>query len=220
MNDCASPERQVQETNEATISRGIKLNDVMHEITNQINQLNKQKGADVIGTKKNAKAKLLTTEEINTLTNDTHEYLIKVLNDTRQKGHMNYPRTEITKVRNSLIIIGTIRIGRRSLEMTQMTLSEVQEAEAKEVDGSIFYLVEVKEQKNNDSGEPAVVPFEEKEFQLLKIYIKDLRPKIVDDKFCEVVFPAYEKFNSNPSNDLSLPAVLKVSTSLCLSKLF
>lgn len=71
-----------------------------------------------------------------------------------------YSRKEIGKVRNSLIVMGSIRLGRRATELSKMRLKEVEDAEERMVNNKKFHLVCVKEQKTTSTtGEPATVSF-------------------------------------------------------------
>ena len=149
--DVSSPERHQCESNEEILSRGIKLQDVTHAITNQIYILRKRKGADLIKTKKKAKSKLITQQEVDGLTDDTRSCILQVSEDIKNSVHLNYSNRTIAKVRNSLITIGTLRLGRRSMELTKMTTMEVDEAEGVFVGEQKYYFVKVQEQKTTSS---------------------------------------------------------------------
>lgn len=51
------------------------------------------------------------------------------------------------------------------------------------------------------------VPYKDTEFQVLSWYIRELRPKITTNPFCDRVFPSFSRINSRCSNDLSMSAV-------------
>jgi len=81
-------------------------------------------------------------------------------------------------VRDRLMAIGTLRLGRRSKELAYMTLDEVREAEEIDIKGKSHRLIEVKNQKTAHTGEPAPVAFTHDEFRVLELYIDYMRPKI------------------------------------------
>ena len=60
------------------------------------------------------------------------------------------------------------------------------------------------------TGNPAPVVFDEVEFEVLKVYIKDLRFEISQNRFCTYVFPAFAKFNSQPDHHMGLPAAFQI----------
>jgi hypothetical protein len=76
--NASSPERSANETNEETLSRGIKLKEVLHEIDTTKSFLSKFRGSDLIQTRRKAKGKLVTKEELETLLDETDDYLLKV----------------------------------------------------------------------------------------------------------------------------------------------
>ena len=90
----------------------------------------KDKGADLIRTQARTKAKLLTEKEINELILENNT-LRKLIKDEEVRTLSSYSLKEALKVRNSLIAAATVRHGRRSQEITTMTLDQVNEAEEK-----------------------------------------------------------------------------------------
>lgn len=115
VSDVSSPERKENQSNEEIISSGLKLGDVTREINNQCTILSKLRGSDIIVTKQKAKAKLLTSDELATLTSQTHDQLCSTLEDFKSKKHFGYSKKEIAHVRNSLITIGALRLGKNIL---------------------------------------------------------------------------------------------------------
>ena len=211
LQDVSSPERPQKELPNTMLLRGMKLKEVNYEIDNQIAMLTNSMGLEKISTKNKAKGKLIDEKEMNELKNSTRKYLMKVLDDMRQQKHLEYNAKQVSEVRNGLIMIGAIRLGRRAKEFARMTVDEAKKAERVEVNGEEFFLIEVSDQKTaNSSGDPAHVPYESMEYEVLCKYISDLRSKLVNDKFCNIAFPSLPKINSNSSNDLSLSAVFKV----------
>ena len=49
--------------------------------------------------------------------------------------------------------VATIRLGRRSKEIVEMTEEEVKNARCKVIEGEKFHIVEVSEQKSSKSGQ-------------------------------------------------------------------
>lgn len=89
--------------------------------------------------------------------------------------------------------VATIRLGRRSKELMNMTLAEINEAEKKEIDGKTIHIVNVVDQKNLKTGEAAPVVFSDPEFQVLQIYLSKMRPKITGDAFNQTAFPSQQQ---------------------------
>ena len=209
--DVDSPETKKFKTAEELLTRGVIMEQVKYEIKSAKNTLSKDKGADIIRTKARAKAKLVTDEEINELILQNEDYLKKVIKDEEDGTLSSYSLKEALKVRNSLIAAATVRLGRRSQEMTTMTLDQVNEAEERLVHEEVIYIVKVLDQKSTKSGEPAPVVFTAEEYKVLKIFIRDLRPKLTSNASCSAVFPAKKSSNlTSSTQDLSLSAAWKI----------
>ena len=135
--DVDSPERK--ECSEYA-TRSYAFEEIKNVFSNEMEILNKMKGKEMIGTKRRAKKKLLSEEELEELMTETLRYIGSVTDDIASKAHLDYNENEILKVRNSLIAVATVRLGRRSKEMTRMTLREVEEAEPSMVGEQNFIL--------------------------------------------------------------------------------
>ena len=133
-----------------------------------------------------------------------------MLEDSKSGKCASYTTAEAVKVRNSLMAVATLRLGRRTKELTHMTLDEVKNAEKRRVLDESFHIIEVSNQKAVRTGTPAPVAFEESEFKVLEHYIEFLRPKITKDKFSKVVFPPCTKLNSQSENHMSFSASFKI----------
>ena len=205
-----SPENINILSNEELSSRNFLFKQVETEIKSEIKILNKMKGKNIISTKTKARNKLLDETELRELLNETNRYLQSVHEDVGRGAHKSYSRKHITQVRNALMAVATVRLGRRSLEMTKMTLDEVEGATESRINGVKHYTINVSDQKNSCTGMPAPVVYENIEFEVLSAFIKDLRPSITEDKFCRVVFPAFNRINSKCDQDLGLPAAFKI----------
>lgn len=92
--------------------------------------------------------------------------------------------------------LGTLRLARRSMELIHMTLSEVQQADTKHINGEVFHIIKVVNQKNLKMGEPAPVVYNDVEFQVLNIYIRKMRPMLTEDQFNPIVFPSQHRGSS------------------------
>ena len=89
-----------------------------------------------------------------------------------------YSEDQILHVRNLLIEIGTIRIGRRSKELVEMTIEESNDAEDALVDEEHYKIINAFNQKNIRTGELAPVPYSVKGYEILQLYITKLRAKL------------------------------------------
>lgn len=205
--DVDSPERK---DSTQIASRHYAFEEIKNVFSNEMEILNKMKGKEMIVTKGRAKKKLMSEEELEKLMTDTVQYIETVSDDIAKKTHLDYTENEILKVRNSLIAVATVRIGRRSKEMTRMTLLEVEEAEITMIGEEKFHIINVAEQKNSRGGKPAPVPYTDIEYSVLKSFITDMRPKLTNSKFCDVVFPASSKVNSHVDQELGLSAAFKI----------
>ena len=130
-----------------------------------------------------AKNKLVPATDLELLLEETEKFLCDFLTDAAEEKHLDYTTSEICKLRNALIGVATIRIGRRSLEMVKMKLNEVEDAKKTEIDGKLFWIVNVVEQKNTFTGKPAPVVFEEQEFKALQIYMRFEKQHNVEQVF-------------------------------------
>ena len=138
-------------------------------------------------TRRRAEKKLMNDEELDTLMNDTVLSLEKILKKTDYELNC-LKRNEILDVRNCLMAAATLRLERRTGELIKMTTEEVKNAKEEIVEGVPFYIVKVLEQKDLRTGQEAPIAFS-KEFDVLKIYISKLRPKIIRDQNSQIVFP-------------------------------
>ena len=172
LTDPTSPERKACDDQSSIQIKGFQLKEVEHEIDIASSILIKKKGSDLIETKKKAAKKLITNEELNDLLESIQRKMEEVLNKSDEEL-CGLRTKDIRSIRDGLIAVGTLQLGRRSLEMTHMQLSEVEEAEEKYVDGIKYHIIKVAMHKNTDLGEPAPVAFKDKQFEVLKIYIEN-----------------------------------------------
>lgn len=166
------------------------LKQIQTEIKAEITILKRQKGTDVVKTKVDAAKKLMTDEELNDLLSETNSYMVEVLKDTETDKHLHYSTSVILKIRNALMASATLRIGRRSMEITKMTLEEVINQIVDVIDGK-----KCSGTKKHCFWKASSGCFNEVEYKLLTIFIRDLRPKILQDRYCKIVFPALSKNN-------------------------
>ena len=186
------------------------MKQVETEIKSELFILNKGRGKDIIRRKENARKKLLTEQDLNEILSSTNDFIKMVLVEMRNRKHLSYSRKQVFKVRDALIAVATVRLGRRSLEMTRMTLSEVDDAQETAINNKTHHLIKVLEQKNSITGKPAPVVYDESEFEVLKFYIKDLRKRISPSSQNQFVFPSYEKLNSRVDQGMTLSGAYKV----------
>ena len=84
-------------------------------------------------------------------------------------------------VRDNLILISAIKLGRRSKELAEMTLSEVENAKLLVENNKTSYLINIKIHKTRKNGKNANVHFTEEEMTSVQIYVEKLRPLICSD---------------------------------------
>ena len=190
-NDIDSPGITESDTNEQIISKDIKVKRVLHEVKNAVDLLGKDRGAEIIKSKAKAKEKLVSEEEMKDYLKEPKEVLKNLLIDFEKNSVSKYGIKQTIKVRNSLIAVATVRLGRRSKELSTMSLEEVSEADKEIVDGKEVYIIKVVDQKSTKTGIPAPVVFTQKEYRALNIFIDHLRPKLGCES--EVVFPPRTK---------------------------
>ena len=222
--DISSPEFIESASNEELIARDIKVKNVNHEIKSVITLLSKSRGADLIKAKERARKKLISADDTIDVLKETQDYLGNLVEQDENEWQ-SFDMTEIRKIRDSLIMIATIRISRRSKEMTSMTLREVENAEDCVADGVLYKIIKVTDQKQSKSGEPAPIAYTVKEFEALNRYIKHLRPKIgqtnVDNVFLSccpqrcgatplnysAIYKILQKYTTNSGKKLSSRAL-------------
>ena len=207
--DVESPERAHDDDIQAKLLRDASLTNAKQELCIVKTLLGKERGKDLAKSKAAAKKKLVTDDELDSLLADITCKLTMVLADS-QEVRDSYSTTRILDVRNCLIAAGALRLGRRSKELMKMTTSEVDDAERVEVDGDVFHVVKVFDQKNIRVGEAAPVTFTAEEFKVLEIFIAELRPKIVSNKFEKNVFPPRRHMKYAAAKDLSFSSACRI----------
>lgn len=207
--DVESPENVEGNDIQTKLLRDSSLQKAKHEITVVRAMLSKMRGKDLARTREAAQKKLVSEDELDALLADVTSKLTMVLADS-QEVRAAYSMTKILDVRNNLIAAGTLRLGRRSKELMKMETTEVDAAERLVVDGDIFHVVKVHDQKNSRTGDPAPVTFSDDEFSVLKIFLKEMRPKIIGNKFEKNVFPPREHMKFAAAKDLSYSSACKI----------
>ena len=209
ISDVSSPERKEKESNEELLTKDIKRKDVEFEIETVHSSLSKNKGADLLKTKNKAKKKLISKEELDSLLQEIQLKLFDILQYDETKLS-NLTIKEIIDIRDSLIAVATIRLGRRSKELMKMNIKEVNDAKILNVENTVYYLIEVLNQKNTKMGEAAPVALTKQEYDVLKIFISQLRPRLTDNESCSVVFPPKSYMNASVTGDLSYSSAYSI----------
>ena len=207
--DAESPERVAYEDVQAKLLRDSDLKYARHEIATCKALISKRKGKDLAKSRESARDKLISEDELNDLLADINGKITSVLEDNKEQRE-KYSLSKIVDIRNCLIAAGTIRIGRRSKELMKMQLEEVQNAEQVVVEGDTYVVVKVFDQKNIRVGEPAPVTFTHDEFEVLKIFIQELRPKLINNSFETNVFPPKRHMKCASSKDLSFSSACRI----------
>ena len=83
------------------------------------------------------------------------------------------------ELRDLLIWISLLRLGRRTTEITTLSLQEVSNAEINNTENS--YTINIKNHKTRKHDKNAYIAFNEPEFQILQTFIKDYRPELTSD---------------------------------------
>ena len=73
-----------------------------------------------------------------------------------------------------------------------------------------FYIVKVANQKSLKSGDQAPVTFSSEEFDVLKIFIKDMGLKLCNDRFNKFAFPSKLTCTGKLGKGVSLPLVNRI----------
>ena len=207
--DCLSPEKKMDETAEDLLIRKIRLDEDLHEIEAVYASLRKKKGEDLVATRKRAKGRLVGENELNSILLEAQEFLKDVSNKTAQ-DLSSYDEKKVLDVRNNLMVVGSIRLGRRSKELMTMTLEEVAEAEKTLINGEAFHIVKVMDQKNLKHGEVAPIVYSSTEYKALELYIRHLRPKLTNDVFNQSVFIPRLKLKCSGTQDLSFSSAFNI----------
>ena len=207
--DIDSPERKENETDQSLLSKDIKMKAVKHELDFANSILSKDKGAEVIATKRKAKSKLISCDETAKLLSDLNVYFEQILLESPETLAL-YTEEQARSVRDSLIAAGTLRLGRRSKELMKMTVTEVRQAVNKKINNEQIFIIEVMDQKSTKSGQAAPVAFSDREFQVLNLFLKTLRPKIIGEAKCSLVFPSSKTTRYNALHELSYAGAWKV----------
>ena len=104
---------KLNQTIEESASRNFKWSQVEHVIKEELSLMNKLKGTDLIKAKERARDKIVKEEDMDQLLAETNEYIKSVHEDMLHRKHLKYEKKEITKLRNSLIAVATVRIAHR-----------------------------------------------------------------------------------------------------------
>lgn len=205
MLDISSPIRKERETPEERAIRNCNYEDIQYVFETHYSQLGKKRGAGLAVTKKRAADKLMTNEEMDKILIERSEYLSKSLDE----DYETFDKEKIKEIRNALIAVATIRLGRRTKEIMTMTLDEVSAAEKIVIEGgTVNYIVKVYDQKGLRTGEEAPIAFSNEEYQSLQKYVNILRPKLSIKKNCKTVFTTTIKTKDN--NSLSFSGVYQI----------
>ena len=94
------------------------------------------------------------------------------------------------KVRDSLILIATMRMVRRSKEIVTMSLDEVDKAEDLFLEVELYKIINVADQKNARGRKAAPIVYNSTEFKALTVYISQLRRKFGTEVNINSVFLA------------------------------
>ena len=108
------------------------------------------------------------------------------------------------------MVVGSIRLGRSSKELMTMTLDEVAEAEETLINGEIFHIVKVMDQKNLKHVEEAPIVYSSTEYKALELYTRHLRPKLTNDIFNQSVFIPRLKLKCSGTQNLGFSSAYNI----------
>lgn len=205
LSDIESPERGSNETPEERSAKAVTLKDIDREIECAYSQIEKKKGEDLAMCKRRAEETLMTDEEMETVLYERSNALKEIID----QDFVNFDKHKITEIRNDLMLVAAIRLGRRSTELVTMTCEEVGRAEERSINDEPHYIVKVFEQKNIKTGNEAPLAYSEGEFKVLRKYIEILRPKLNLNKNCISVFTT---INKKINNKLSVASAFNILT--------
>lgn len=206
--DIESPEATTNPSNEEILTTDIKCKKILHEIETIRAQLSRDRGKDVIAAKARAKKKLITQQENNDLLDKTHKFLHSFVEENKANTDRVYSRSEALQVRDSLMAVATLRLGRRSKELMTMTLQEIADAEEEIIRDEKYWFIKVADQKASKVGEAATVAFHDIEYEALTIYITFLRP-LIGTTSCTSAFISTNTGDGSSGN-LSFAAVHRI----------
>lgn len=150
----------------------------------------------MIASRAKAKEGLINREGMEELKKKVEAYIEKV-RATDVETIKKYSVTEAIEVRNHLMATATLRLGRRSKELLTMNLDEMEKAKVCEANGERYFIVYVSDQKGKRAGNPAAVTFSSGEFDVLRLFITHLRPKLTQDSEMKCVFPPKDGLITN-----------------------
>lgn len=145
----------------------------------------------MVRTKKRAEEKLMSSEEMEKVLNESSLRLANTL----EEDFDEFEKDKMINIRNDLIAVGVIRLGRRTKELTTMTTDEVYKAEKIVVDEEedFTYIIKVLDQKKLKTGQEAPVAYKAHEYSVLLKYIEHIRIKLKLEKECNTVFTTINK---------------------------
>ena len=204
--DIDSPECEVSLSSSQMTRREYMLKLVEHEIESMVQILTKDKGSDLILTKKKATKKLIQKKDIEMLRDSISKSLcskLNLLSNLIKNGTLESKMEMAIKVRDELIAIATVRLCRRSKELIKLSIEEVNKASLRYLpNGSSYYMIEVQDHKNTRTGVPATIAYTQCEFKILNLFIKHFRTVLTNGEETSIVFPNRIK-PSNPNVELS-----------------
>lgn len=202
--DVASPMRKRTETLEERAIRTGTLEDIQFVFDSHYSQLGKKRGPGLVTTKRRACKKLMSQEEMDTILSERSD----VLKQSLTEDYSEFDIDRVTEIRNDLIAVAVIRLGRRTKEIITMTMEEVFGAETITIDGGATnYVVKVYDQKDLRAGNEAPIAFTEEEYDALKKYGNILRPKLTIEDGCHTIFTTT---NKKTNNSLSFSGVYNI----------
>ena len=200
----SSPEYIKNSSKEELILRNEKIKDASNEIRSIIKQLSRNSKTEI---NESSKEKLKIMDDLVDVLRETQKYLNSLV-DRNEKDWQAFDFNEIRKIRNSLIVVATIRMSRTSKELIEMTVSECKDAEERLIKGELLKAIKISAQKLPKSCKQTPVVYSEIEFKALCLYIKYLRPKMRPTNISNVFFSC-NSLHSRPT-PLSLLSVYKI----------
>ena len=214
--DINSPENEKEKNAEEMANTKMKLKQSLFEIETVIQTLSKQKGKNIINKKNKVQIKLMEKEEMDELQLELESFFDEAHNDVENKTIADYTDTQIINVRNHLLALGAVRLGRRSKELLKMKKIEVANAEKRKIKGIDHFIIKVADQKNSKTGDPAPVAYKYKEYIVLNEYLKVMKSRNAntfnDYAFCKMdynqlsyssLYNVLQKFKTRSGKTLS-----------------
>ncbi|KAL7638001.1 UNVERIFIED_CONTAM: hypothetical protein RMT77_011614 [Armadillidium vulgare] len=106
------------------------------------------------------------------------------LEKLKNKNLISIACADHARIRNFIILLTILRNSCRSCVLTNMTLTELENAEKEERNGMVFHVIWVEDHKTRKEHGPAAISLEQELYEYFLCYVQRLRPLIVAVDSC------------------------------------